>query len=254
MGMLNRDAIVSKLNSDRYVQGLILGECMNSTNAKLKDMALHRAAEGCTIIAGTQTDGRGRRGRSFCSPEGGLYLSTLLRPQAPFDAGRVTCCAAVAAARAIESLCALSVDVKWVNDLFIRGRKVGGILAEGVIAPDGILSAVVLGIGINLHGVLSPELTPIATTLSDEGAEVEREALAAAFLNEWERLYTATDSAEWMMEYRRRSLVIGKTVTVLRGESCFEAVAQAVTDEGHLVVRTADGVMELSSGEVSVRL
>ncbi len=252
--MLNRDAILSQLNTDRYERGLILGDRVSSTNTQIKDMALHGAAEGCTIIADSQTRGRGRRGRTFYSPEGGLYLSTLLRPTASFDPGRITCCAAVAAARAIESRCPLSVDIKWVNDLFISGRKVGGILAEGVFTPTGEVSAVVLGIGLNVYGALSPELTPIATTLREEEVMVEREALAAAFLNEWECLYTASAPAEWMEEYRRRSLVIGKTVTVLRGNTCFEAVAQAVTDEGHLLVCTADGMMELSSGEVSVRL
>lgn len=252
--MLNRDAIASKLNSDRYVQGLMLGECVDSTNAKIKDMALHRAAEGVTLIADRQTDGCGRRGRSFCSPEGGLYLSTLLRPQAPLDAGRITCCAAVAAARAVECLCDASVAIKWVNDLYLNGRKLAGILAEGVIDPDGAL-AVALGVGINV-GITEfpPELAAIATSLANEGFSVTREDLAAAFLNEWERLYTVSDSAEWMEEYRRRSLVIGRTVTVVQGDATYPATAVAVTDEGHLLVSTPDGERELFSGEVSVRL
>ena len=252
--MLNRDAIASKLNSDRYVQGLMLGECVDSTNAKIKDMALHCVAEGVTLIADRQTDGRGRRGRSFCSPEGGLYLSTLLRPQAPLDAGRITCCAAVAAVRAVESLCDASVAIKWVNDLYLNGRKLAGILAEGVIDPDGAF-AVVLGVGINV-GITEfpPELAAIATSLANEGFLVTREDLAAALLNEWERLYTTSDSAEWMEEYRRRSLVIGRTVTVVQGDATYLATAVAVTDEGHLLVSTPDGERELFSGEVSVRL
>ena len=78
--MLNRDRIVSQLNTDTYVQGLILGDCVDSTNAKVKEMALRGAVEGVTMIAETQTGGRGRLGRTFASPEGGLYLSILLRP------------------------------------------------------------------------------------------------------------------------------------------------------------------------------
>lgn len=252
--MLNRDRIVSQLNTDTYVQGLILGDCVDSTNAKVKEMALHGAAEGVTMIADTQTGGRGRRGRSFLSPDGGLYLSTLLRPAGDTDPARITCCAAVAAARAIESLCPLMIELKWVNDLFINERKVAGILAEGVFSPAGELTAIVLGIGINVYGVLPPELDGIATTLAQQGATLSREDLAAAFLNEWERVYTASDHLDTMSEYARRNLVIQRPVTVVQGNSTYPAVATAITPEGHLLVSTPHGERELFSGEVSLRL
>lgn len=252
--MLNRDRIVSQLNSDRYVQGLILADCVDSTNAKVKEMAQHGAAEGVTMIADTQTVGRGRRGRTFLSPEGGLYLSTLLRPAADTHPGIITCCAAVAAARAIESLCPLMIDLKWVNDLYVNDRKVAGILAEGVLTPEGDLSAVVLGIGINLYGTLPAELDGIATTLEQQGATLSREAVAAAFLNEWERVYTAPDYRDTMSEYAHRNLVIERPVTVVQGNQTYAAIATAITPEGHLLVSTPDGERELSSGEVSLRL
>ena len=251
--MLNRDRILSQLNTDTYVQGLILGDCVDSTNAKVKEMAQHGAAEGVTMMANTQTAGRGRLGRTFSSPEGGLYLSTLLRPAADVDPARITCCAAVAAARAIESLCPLKVDIKWVNDLYLNHRKVAGILAEGVLTPEGTLSAVVLGIGINVGGTLPAALEDIATTLEAQGAHLSREDVAAAFLNAWERVYTA-DVAETMEEYRRRNVVLGRTVTVVQGNRTYAATVTAITDEGRLVVSTPDGERELSSGEVSLRL
>lgn len=249
--MLNRERIVSQLNSDRYVQGLILGDTADSTNTKVREMAENGAAEGVTLIADAQTGGRGRRGRQFHSAEGGLYLSTLLRPTAPIDPGLVTCRAAVAAARAVESLCDLTVGIKWVNDLYINHRKVAGILAEGVLSPAGELTAVVLGIGINVTNALPPELDAIATTLAAEGATLTREDLAAAFLNEWERLQTQPD---FMEEYRRRNVVLGKEVTVIQGDTTYPATAVEITDKGHLVVLTADGKRELTSGEVSLRL
>ena len=252
--MLNRDRIVSQLNSDRYVQGLILGDCVDSTNLQVKEMAQHGAAEGRTLIAASQSGGRGRLGRTFHSPEGGLYLSTLLRPAGDIDPARITCCAAVAAARAIESLCDAKVEIKWVNDLYIHNRKVAGILAEGVLTPEGTLSAVVLGIGINLYGTLPAELDGIATTLEQQGATLSREDVAAAFLNEWERVYTAPDTAAVMAEYRRRNLVLGRQVTVVQGNSTYPATVTAITDGGHLLVSTPDGERELSSGEVSLRL
>lgn len=249
--MLDRDAIVSQLNSDRYAVSVV-GQTV-STNTDLRALALTGAAEGTTLIADTQTGGRGRRGRTFASPEGGVYLSTLLRPAPNTKTGLITCLAAVAACRAIESLCSLWVEIKWVNDLYLNGRKVAGILAEGVLAPDGTLSAVVIGIGINVYGALPPELSTIATTLEREGASLTREDLAAAFLNEWERVYTDTDSA--IAEYIRRNLVIEREVTVVQGHQTYPAHAVGITAEGHLLVRTPDGEeRELSSGEVSVKL
>ena len=252
--MLERERIVSKLNTDFYERGLIISDCASSTNDRIREMALHGAAEGCTYIADRQTGGRGRRGRVFHSAEGGLYLSTLLRPAADADPGLITCCAAVAAARAIESLCDLNVGIKWVNDLYVNHRKVAGILAEGVLAPDGGLSAVVLGVGINVTNPLPVELVGIATTLANEGATLGREELAAAFLNQWERAYATLTAGDYMEEYRRRSVVLGRTVTVMRGNEVFTAVAERITDRGHLLVRTEAGVIELASGEVSLRL
>ena len=252
--MLDRERLTSQLHNEKHERGLILGDCADSTNLKVKEMALHGTAEGVTLIVDRQTGGRGRLGRQFHSPEGGLYLSTLLRPTHP-DPGRITCAAAVAAARAIESLCDAQIDVKWVNDLYLNGRKVAGILAEGVLAPDGTLAAVVLGIGINLGAMtFPPDLQPIATSLGNEGYRLTREDVAATFLNEWEQVYTA-DTASVMAEYRRRNLVLGRQVTVTRGCEIYSATAESITDEGHLVVRTADNELRtLSSGEVSVKL
>ena len=249
--MLDRDRIVAQLNNRRYGDGLMVVDSIRSTNTHLRKMAPAGAAESTTLIAETQTGGRGRRGRTFASPEGGLYLSTLLRPAQTADPGVITCRAAVAAARAIESLCPLTVDVKWVNDLYLGGRKVAGILAEGVLAPNGTLSAVVIGIGINVYGTLPAELDGIATTLEREGASLTREDLAAAFLNEWERVQT---DPHWLDEYRRRNLVLGRRVTVMQGADTYTATAVDVTPKGHLLVSTPEGERVLSSGEVSVRL
>lgn len=250
--MLDRDRIVPQLKNGRHERGLILGDCTASTNTQVRDMALHGADEGVTVIVDRQTGGRGRLGRTFHSPEGGLYLSTLLRPTDP-DPGQITCRAAVAAARAIESLCDAKIDVKWVNDLYLNGRKVAGILAEGVLTPDGALSAVVLGIGINVGATEFPaDLTAIATSLGNEGFTLTREDLAAAFLNE---LTDALADPAAMAEYRRRNLVLGRQVTVVQGNGTYPATAEAITDDGYLRVRTADGALrELSSGEVSLRL
>ena len=241
--MLDRDRIVSQLNSGYTVT--VLAE-ISSTNTALKEMV--NPPVGTTLIAARQTGGRGRLGRQFHSPEGGLYLSTLI---APTDTA--TCCAAVAAARAIESLCDANIDIKWVNDLYLHNRKVAGILAEGVFSPDGTLTAVVLGVGINVGEMTFPtELQSIATSLGNEGFTLAREDVAAAFLNE---LTAALADPIVMEEYRRRNLVLGRQVTVLRGGETYAATAEGITDAGHLLVRDDNGdIHELSSGEVSIRL
>ena len=242
--MLNRDRIVSQLNSPYTVT---VAEEIPSTNTALKEMV--NPPVGTTLIAARQTGGRGRLGRPFHSPEGGLYLSVLIPPT---DA--VTCRAAVAAARAIESLCGAKIDLKWVNDLYLNGRKVAGILAEGVFSPDGTLTAVVLGIGINVGVTDFPaELTSIATSLGNEGYSLTREDLAAAFLTGLTQTLCADVSV--MDEYRRRNLALGRQITVLRGGETYPATAEGITDDGHLVVRTADGTVQtLSSGEIRIRL
>ena len=241
--MLNRDRIVSQLNSPYTVT---VAEEIPSTNTALKEMV--NPPVGTTLIAARQTGGRGRLGRSFHSPEGGLYLSVLIPP---VDA--VTCRAAVAAARAVERLCDARIDLKWVNDLYLNGRKVAGILAEGMFSPDGTLTAVVLGIGINVGETDFPaELTSIATSLGNEGFRLTREDVAAAFLNELEM---ALRDVTAMDEYRRRNLVVGREVTVLRGRDTYTAIVEGITDEGHLVVTDENkNTHTLSSGEVSVRL
>ncbi len=243
--MLDRDRIVSQLNSGYTVT--VLAETP-STNTALKEMAAQDASIGTTLIAARQTGGRGRLGRQFHSPEGGLYLSTLI---APTDTA--TCCAAVAAARAIESLCDAKIDIKWVNDLYLNGRKLAGILAEGVLSPDGILTAVVLGIGINVGEMTFPdELQSIATSLGNEGFALTREDVAAAFLN---KLEIALQDSAVMEEYRQRNLVLGRAITVMQGNTTYPATAEGVTDAGHLLVRDDNGdIHELSSGEVSIRL
>ena len=243
--MLDRDRIVSQLHSGYTVTVV---EETASTNTALKEMAAAGAPMGTVLIAHRQSAGRGRLGRQFHSPEGGLYLSVLIPP-----ADAVTCRAAVAAAGAIESLCDAQVDIKWVNDLFLNGRKVAGILAEGVLAPDGALTAVVLGVGINVGEMTFPdELQSIATSLGNEGFHLAREDVAAWFLNELTATLTDPDV---MDAYRRRNVALGRPITVLRGNETYPATAEDITDDGHLVVRTTDGTVQtLSSGEIRIKL
>lgn len=257
MQSLNPNAIEAALHTRRFGRPLIAVAETASTNTLARQMAADGAPEGTAVVADRQTAGRGRRGRSFFSPTGGIYLSILLRPRKTAEPGLLTSCAAVATARAIERFAAFPVAIKWVNDLLIGGRKVCGILTEGDLDPrSGALRFAVLGIGINVaHAAFPPELQNIVTTLADEGCAVTREALIAALLEEWETAYATIDSGDFLTESRRRSAVLGRAVTVLRGTESFEAVAEDIGETGGLWVRRPGGErLCLCSGEVSLRL
>ena len=256
MPTVTENAIRDKLKNRIFGRDIRVASVLPSTNDTAKALAATGASEGTVVVADRQTAGRGRRGRTFLSPEGGVYMSVVLRPAADVDPGLVTCCAAVAVARAIGRFCDLSVGIKWVNDLLVDGRKVCGILAEGGLdSATGGLSYIVLGIGVNVGRVDFPtELEAVATSLEAQGASIDRAALVAAILEEWESLYATLPAGEFMEEYRRRSVVLGRSLTVMRGDERFTAVADAIDDRGHLVVRTDAGQMTLRSGEVSVRL
>jgi len=232
-------------------------EITDSTNLRLKKSAAEGAPEWSVLIAAAQTAGRGRLGRSFFSPpESGLYLSLLLRPER-INAAELTAAAAVAAAAAADSLTGSRCEIKWVNDLLLNRRKVCGILAEGVTCAG--KTAVVLGAGFNLApppGGFEGELKDKAGGLFEPGKipPLARERLAAAFLREFRKIYLALPRRDFLGEYRARSAVVGREVTLLRQPEQ-TAFAEAIDDDFRLVVRFPDGRREaLFFGDVSVKL
>lgn len=217
-----------------------------STNAELR--ARECAVHGETVIARRQTAGRGRLGRRFESPEGGLYLSVMLRGYA--EPGQVTIRAAAAVHRAVLSVCALRCSIKWVNDLLLDGRKVCGILTEGVCSPQtGRLTGAVCGIGLNVGAVFEPPLDKTAGSLP---AGVDKNALAAAVLCELERCLDEPFDAV-LRYYRAHCPMAGQDVTVRpSGLPPYEARVEGIDDEGRLVVVRGGQRQALSSGEVSL--
>ncbi len=215
-------------------------ETLASTNDACR-RALAEGARECLVLAQTQSGGRGRRGRAFFSPPGGLYMSVGM-PAAPDELG-LTCRAAVAAALAVRDVAGVECGVKWVNDLFLDGKKVCGILAEQ--AGENA----VVGIGLNLIPMpLPPELEGRVGFI---GCGDLREELAARIA----RALLRRDVSDrgFMDEYRRRSVVLGKDVTCIVGDRSFTARALAIDDDGALVVLGPNGRETLRWGEVSVR-
>lgn len=240
-----------------------------STNTALKERAASGAAHGCCIIAGSQSGGRGRstlnQNRGFFSPDTGIYMSLLLRPErfTAQKAERLTTMAAVAVCEAIESLSPEKAVIKWVNDVYMRGRKVCGILTEGAFSTEsGFLSYAVVGVGINVYEPergFPSELEGIAGAAFGSLIKDGRNRLAAEFLNRFMRCYGADGEDGYVEKYRERSFLIGKEVTVLSSAGARRAFVLGVNDECALLVKYvdsgADGKAEvLNSGEVSVRV
>ncbi len=255
MDHVTEAAIRQHLHTAMFGRDLHVAAVLPSTNLTARELAQGGAPEGAVVVAAAQTAGRGTRSRSFFSPQGGVYMSIILRPQ-DADGCLITSCAAIAVARAIERLCPLSVQVKWVNDLYVGGRKLCGILTEAGFTPDNTLDYVVLGIGVNVAAVdFPPDIAAIAASLGNEGCTVERAALIAAILEEWEIAYADIGSGAFLAESRARSCVLGRRVTVTRGSEQFTATARDINDRGHLLVETDDGdTVALLSGEVSIRI
>lgn len=234
---------------------------LTSTNTVLKERASKGAREGTVIIAEEQTGGRGRMGRSFLSPSGtGIYFSLLLRPSVTAsDATLITTAAAVAVASSIETVTGVESKIKWVNDVFCRGKKVCGILTEGSFDMEtGGMEYVVLGIGVN---VTSPETgfpgISQAGAVLESGQQPETETqsrLIAEILRSFWGFYEKLADKVYLSDYKERSLIIGHDVDVVTGSVTKKARVLDIDNDCHLIIRYEDGTIKaLSSGEVSIR-
>ena len=238
---------------------IIVYKSIDSTNTQAKLSADSGQYKDAVFVASAQTAGRGRLGRSFISEGGkGLYLSILLGgPFAPDFAVSLTTYMAVIAALCIEKLSGTNPQIKWVNDIYLGGKKLAGILTEGKADESGeALSYAVVGIGINLlKQEFDSEVKSIATTLEDEcGKRVDVNTLAAMIVKEFFENIPLTGTTEIAKEYKSRSFLIGERVNVIKPTETYEALVTDITDKCELVLKLDDGKTEiLSTGEVSVR-
>lgn len=233
-------------------------EVLDSTNTYAKELARQGAPEGTVIIAQSQTGGRGRLGRSFHSPESGLYLSLIIRPNCPADRlMHLTCAVGVAACDAIEQVCGIRPGIKWINDLVLEGKKLGGILTELTFGTDGNVSSAVIGIGINCQTKAFPrELKNIACSLSLYTKQTSPTVLASELIIALEKMNQTllTDPTAIMERYRKDCVTIGRQVRVFSLDGVQTGIAEAVHTDGSLQVLFDDGQRKnVNIGEVSVR-
>lgn len=234
---------------------------IDSTNTQAQRMAREGAGEGLVVVSDKQTAGKGRRGRTWESPEGvNLYFSILLRPDiSTKEAPMLTLVMAYSAAKVIKEELDLPVQIKWPNDLILDGKKICGMLTEMELGSEGI-SNVVVGVGINVNTRSFPEeLKEKATSIYlVTGQETEREPLLNGILEEFGRQYEAFiragDLSGLVDAYNEMLVNRDREVLVLDPEGEYSARALSMNSVGELLVRRPDGKVEaIYAGEVSVR-
>lgn len=235
---------------------------VDSTNQAAKKLAVSgEAGHGAFVIAQRQTAGRGRRGRTFISPEdAGLYLSVILEPSETLkESLLLTTAAATAVYKAVKKVCGISLDIKWVNDLYNQGKKVCGILTEAITDFEGgTIETAIVGIGINLYhepGSFPEEIKAVAGALYGDRSEAEsidRNLLAAEIVN---LLLQETRELKLSKEYVEHNIVPGHKIQIIDGERSRFAKAISICPDGRLLVEEKDGSeTRLSFGEVSVAI
>ncbi|GGF99956.1 bifunctional ligase/repressor BirA [Paenibacillus albidus] len=261
--ILSASAISKYLDTQGQKLRVEVFKTISSTNEAVKILASNGEAEGKVILSEEQTAGRGRKGRRFFSPPGtGIYMSILLRPKlSAAESTLLTTSAAVAVALAIESVSGKDTQIKWVNDVFMEGKKVCGILTEASMSLENDwLDYAVLGIGINVAlptGGFPNDLTEIATSVFSESNHYGdlRSRLVAEVLNHFMGFYEHLMDRLFLSDYRKRIISLGRPVMVMKDNKQREATAIDIDNDCHLKVRYENGDEEyLSSGEVSIKI
>jgi BirA family biotin operon repressor/biotin-[acetyl-CoA-carboxylase] ligase len=264
---LTREAVVALLRTKRLGRGLQFLPEVTSTNSDAANLAQLGMEHGTVVLAERQTAGKGRLGRAWHSPDGNLYCSVILQApgaskEMPAWLSWIPLIAAVATARAVQTVTGLKPEVKWPNDLLIGQRKLGGVLCESGVAGRQYVY-VVVGIGLNVNApreAFPKELQDTATSLVSEcGRTVERAPLLAALLLELENRIDALFAmkampSDLLKEYLALCCTLGQKIRVsLADGRSVEGVANSIVDYGSLrIVRAAagDGTLDLRAGDV----
>lgn len=257
---LSEKLITSRLMTKALGRELKVLDEVNSTNIAAKELASAGAPHGTAVAADMQTMGRGRLGRTFVSPAGtGLYLSVILRPEIELEAtAMMTTAASVAVAEAVEKLTGSAPQIKWVNDVYLNGKKICGILTEASLGLEmKSLDYAVIGIGVNVRSVrgkFDSELIKTASSIEDEtGLIIDRNALCAAILDRLEFYTDSLRERSFLEGYRRRELLTGNDITAMVGNQPITGKALGIDDNGNLIVELPNGsVKHLGSGEANL--
>ena len=267
---LNLSTLIEGASNSKYIDAtkvhgylkdnsapVIAVDTLSSTNTVIKRLADANLPDKSILIADNQTNGRGRVGKSFFSPDGsGIYMSLLIRRQfSGKDTMMITPAVAVAMHRVLNGY-ADTVKIKWVNDIYISDKKVCGILTESSFSVSGNTDYIVIGVGLNLFKPTNDfpaDIIDRATSLFNKSVDINREQLIAQIANEIFNTIDNFNLREITDCYVNNSWLDGKTVTILRGNDCFDAEVVGINSSLELVVKSKKGIVSLSSGDVFVK-
>jgi len=260
--LLHADDLLARLGETGVIgRDIQVFQETTSTNDVVERLAHDGVREGAVVFAESQTRGRGRLGRRWHSPRGmGLWFSVLLRPKLhPTATTQITIVAATAVSRALRELTDLPVEIKWPNDLLVRGRKLAGILTELSAELDAV-KHVTLGIGVDVNlpsAALPADLRRIATSLRIEtGGEFNRAEVAAAILRALDTDYAKVMRGDFKSvadEWESRCATLGQNVSIDMGGRQIRGRAEALGEDGALMVRTQHGRLErIIGGDVTL--
>lgn len=259
--IISADGIYSVLSESlKNKLNITVRKCTESTNNDVKALARNGEAEGQVVVACTQTAGKGRLGRRFYSPQGtGVYMSVLLRPfLKPEDATLITTAAAVSVCKALNEIGIDGCGIKWVNDIYIDGRKVCGILAEAGLGAGERIDYAVLGVGLNMYAPdkgFPDDIKDIAGAVFSERRENLRNEFVGNFLNSFFGFYNSLTDRRHIEEYKKLCFLYGCEVDVINGADVRRAIVQGLDDGCGLMVEYDNGeTAVLTSGEVSLKV
>jgi BirA family biotin operon repressor/biotin-[acetyl-CoA-carboxylase] ligase len=240
-----------KLKMKYIGKGILYFDEVNSTNEKANELAVD-VEEGTVLIAEKQKKGVGRFGREWISPEGGVYVSIILKPKiSPIDASKMTLIAGIAVAKVIRKL-GLDAKLKWPNDVLIHGKKVAGILTS-ISTKEYKIDYIIVGIGINANidiSMFPKEVQEGATSLKEElKREVSMEKIIEDILYEVEMNYDIfkfkKEKFTYLLnEWKRLSDTVGKKVRINMKTGAIEGEAVGINRDGTLILKLEDGSLK----------
>lgn len=256
---LSEEGIRKGLREELKDIDIIVYDEIDSTNTEAKRRLYSSDVKDFTVIVSDmQKGGRGRTGKSFASPKGsGVYFSIILHPKDFYDFSYfdlTTVKAAVAVVEGIKEATGKVAQIKWVNDLFINGRKICGILSElDADFESRSVKSVIVGIGINVNEPKDDSFKDLKDIAGYIGTDVIRNEILSSILNAfYENNYEKKDK-EIIDYYKKHSLVIGKDLTFELNGKKYTAKGVDINDKGNLIVDTGEKRITLSSGEVSIK-
>ena len=254
--------ISKELNTKYIGKNLYVYNEVSSTNTLAKFLAMNDVENGSVVISEKQTGARGRSGKAWESPIGGVWLSVILHPHVDYSKlPLITLATGVAVAKALERIGVKDAEIKWPNDIMIHDKKVCGILTEAVTQFNTIEN-IIIGVGIDVNMDITnfpDELQAGTTTIADElGEKADENTLIRVFLEEFEKIgevFLEDGIEDILKEWRKRSYTIGKIVEVRAPfNKYYDAYVLGIGKEGALIVEKIDGTLEkVISGECIIK-